>query len=58
MIFAELKYIRQDNNKKLLTLKVVASVLCSIVLHDLARKIILSLPVRNCKIFQKHMLTI
>ena len=32
-------------------LKVVASVLCNIVPHDLARKIILSLPVRNCTIF-------
>ena len=42
MIFAELK-----NIQGLFTLKVVASVLCNIVPHDLARKIILSLPVRN-----------
>ena len=45
MSFAELKNIRQDNKKKL------SRVLCNIVSHDLARKIIFSLPVRNCTIF-------
>ena len=50
MIFAELKNIRQDNNKDWFTLKVVASVLRNIVPHDLARKIMLSLSVRNCTI--------
>ena len=42
MIFVELKNIHG-----LFTLKVIASVLCNIVPHDLARKNILSLPVRN-----------
>ena len=43
MTFAELKNIRQDNKKLL-------RVLCNIVSHDLAQKIIFSLPVRNCTI--------
>ena len=47
MIFAELKIF----GRTMFTLKVVTSVLCNIVPHDLARNIILSLPVRNCTIF-------
>ena len=50
MTFAELKNIRQDNNKNCSRSK-LSRVLCNIVSHDLARKIIFSLPVRNCTIF-------
>ena len=49
MTFAELKNIRQDNNKNCSRSK-LSLVLCNIVSHDLARKIIY-LPVRNCTIF-------
>ena len=50
MTFAELKNIRQDNNKNCSHSK-LSRVLCNIVSHNLARKIIFSLPVRNCTIF-------
>ena len=50
MTFAELKNIRQDNNKNCSRSK-LSRVLCNIVSHGLARKIIFSLPVRNCTIF-------
>ena len=50
MTFAELKNIRQDNNKNCSRSK-LSHVLCNIVSHDLARKILFPLPVRNCTIF-------
>ena len=50
MTFAELKNIWQDNNKNCSRSK-LSHVLCNIVSYDLARKILFSLPVRNCTIF-------
>ena len=46
MTFAELKNIRQDNNKNCSHSK-LSRVLCNIVSYDLARKIVFSLPVGN-----------
>ena len=50
MIFAELKIFGRTTTTRLDN----TSVLCNIVPHDLARKIMLSLPVRNCTIFAQE----